>query len=1113
MKSASLALKNELDSGYVLRALPRLTAEWNLNQYYPVVTDNEPSEDTDGYDIEMFPIGSITEPNRPTKGINKARVGEGKVYGGYSNPPGARFYIGSFDDKYKYWTSPYPSDAVTGELNDCAPFIVYGTRDEITQAITYQTVQANKIVVTFENSWATPAQFAVEVFSGGSWDVVFTEVEITDTSWERSGQLVLNWGVPADADPDNPPASTWGQDNVTTDTDLKPLSGLLVSVTALKGGVQIDGTTTQYSPDGSATLIDTTGKNSHCNVIELSARRVSDLTADLVSVSDSFDTGEASVLYPVGTITSNTGSLSLWNGDNTYSADNSNSPYHGLLEPNVKMNLEYVYTLPDDSTESVQQFEMYSGEWKGQKGDTVEIELTDFSKFFQQTIPLPVMWENLTVPEIIFRLCDSIGFTNYYADYHDSLTQFSIPVFWTDGEKNIWEVFDGLAKASQTVIYFDEFGVLRIKTREAAFDDVSLPVMSLVGSKNEAPTYTGDALPNIVSLDQTTAYEANTVDVSYSTTRWSDYQNGIPALQTVWQPDGTVTLRATKLARSATATDTMLYIDPNDAKYWTYTGYTNIDGEIIQYDSLEYAYYTYPGGVATRNIAMLTSQDDKTKYDKMTPDGLQYRNSHTGGLHVAKRGAWNSTPRAHVVGPSITYNTVLMWNEGAARYTGTAAAGWVTPLPANSKIQLNTFPASSWHDILKCSTPTPGGVAYYNFGTKVTFIQTAGYGIQVAGMTLNNRNNTKEDGYYVELMPTNNIEALGLRPARNEVVVYSRVNGVWYFISGAGGQMLVAEGLDYEIDVQIIDHGSGNHEIKVWVNGAYVTTGNASGAASNPMGGEFGMHARGATVAQFEYLYAIKNPEPDYVNDFSFLDRKTGGFVGDVWERHWVYRWDENTSPTRTNSTKVNTGLNEKFFDDFGSIVHEIREYDVKFSPSPVLHSRLYMTNDFSAVVLDYTGSTAGASFVVANVSRRNAVLAGDDVVPFGSSNTVEQIFNIQGRALVIDEAKKVTVKNDLQIRSRGPIDVELASEWIQSEGMATALANWILKNMAYGNEELSVEIFGNPLIEVTDVVDIYYKAKNLVGHRYFVTGISTSFENGIKTSLTLRRVNPAATF
>jgi len=282
----------------------------------------------------------------------------------------------------------------------------------------------------------------------------------------------------------------------------------------------------------------------------------------------------------------------------------------------------------------------------------------------------------------------------------------------------------------------------------------------------------------------------------------------------------------------------------------------------------------------------------------------------------------------------------------------------------------------------------------------------------------------------------------------------------------------------------------------------------------NTANGNFGIYVRGATVTKYEYLYGLKDVEPDYFNDFSFLDKKSGGFIGDAWERHWVYRWDTAISQMRTTTSQITASLNTKFFDDFGPIVHEIREFDVKFTPNPVLHSRLYMTNDFNAALLDYTGTSSGAKFAIANVSRINAILNGEDTLTFpGSDSAINQVLTVFGRALVIDEAKKITRKHDLQVKSRGPIEVDLASTWIQSEAMATALADWILKNMAYGNEELQVEVFGNPLIEITDVVDVWYAAKNLTGHRYFVTAVSTSFDNGIQTTLTLRRVNPAATF
>src|SRR5690348_2848508 len=108
MKAVASAVKNAIRSEHDVVAIPRLTVEWNFNRYVPTINvDNTPAEQTDGFDIEAFPIESIILPNRPGAGILKARVGEARVADPYSKFTGQtraiRSYLGSVDDTYKYW--------------------------------------------------------------------------------------------------------------------------------------------------------------------------------------------------------------------------------------------------------------------------------------------------------------------------------------------------------------------------------------------------------------------------------------------------------------------------------------------------------------------------------------------------------------------------------------------------------------------------------------------------------------------------------------------------------------------------------------------------------------------------------------------------------------------------------------------------------------------------------------------------------------------------------------------------------------------------------------------------------------------------------------------------
>src|SRR3954471_15143993 len=106
MKTVDVELSNALRRDYNLNAQPRLTIEWNFNRYVSVSADNEPPEDTDGIDVDIFPIESIYAANRPTRGIVKARINQGNLSGHDASPGNARYYTGAADDQYKYWCSP-----------------------------------------------------------------------------------------------------------------------------------------------------------------------------------------------------------------------------------------------------------------------------------------------------------------------------------------------------------------------------------------------------------------------------------------------------------------------------------------------------------------------------------------------------------------------------------------------------------------------------------------------------------------------------------------------------------------------------------------------------------------------------------------------------------------------------------------------------------------------------------------------------------------------------------------------------------------------------------------------------------------------------------------------
>lgn len=90
---------------------------------------------------------------------------------------------------------------------------------------------------------------------------------------------------------------------------------------------------------------------------------------------------------------------------------------------------------------------------------------------------------------------------------------------------------------------------------------------------------------------------------------------------------------------------------------------------------------------------------------------------------------------------------------------------------------------------------------------------------------------------------------------------------------------------------------------------------------------------------------------------------------------------------------------------------------------------------------------------------------------------------------------------------------VQVDSSWIQSKEAANRLASVI----SFGNDgfsrDTSLQVFGNPLIQVGDIVDLTYTLAGILNKKYLVHEVSHTFQNGLKTTLTLNQLNNGTTY
>lgn len=1037
-------------------------AEWNLNRYYRTSVDNTPSEDTDGYDIELFPIESITKNNRPTSGICKAVVGQALVASNYHDVvPSARFYTADVDDEYKYWQSPLSSDPSTFVMTNCAPQVVYVAEDDVDGEPVPIQVLANKINFTVENTFATATDYDVQVkyTTNGAWTTVASDIAVP-----LNGKVEL-W---------------YNGTNWTTTPDYD--NTVMVSAVRL--------------------VVNTMDKEAYFNLIELGFRLEADVSSDVVTWSDSNSMGEVDFITPLGNISTNTANISLFNEHRLYTNSNASSPYYNLLDKGVKFTCWVVY-----NNERIQEFEMFSDEWD-EAVDSTNVSLTDGAKYFMETKPRPVLYEKIPVQEAIWRICDIIGFNNYEVTALDESPHAIIDIFWTDGEKTAWEIFAELSRATQTAIYFDSYGTLQVKTREAAWNPADGAVYDFI--RDSVP---GGQPSNIASLDSQTQYEANKVTVNYKPTGFSEQRDNIVPFEVVWEAEGDVVLRATPLVRPLMKTDMVMYLYHKGGRTWPWKGMCQIEGEWIAYEGKQYIYYDASN---VRRSAWVTSHEQQKRLDASTGEFYRHLNNYTGALKITERGLYNTDPLDHLIGLQPRWSWGRQRNYGATVTTSTG----VKLNQGSSTVSISTMPRLTPKDYtyLYHGLTTDAGYKYIGVRMK---IDKSAHKDKTAGIFFNS-DGSLGTGYFLEVMATSRMSGR-VRKDRNEIVLYSMLANGSKQISGGeevrmkdrsknhkkGAVTVKDKGVRFAVPANkwitfdlILNTSGATHTIEVWADGRYIMTGTFTGSWRHAATGRLGMFARGGTSATFEYIYGIQNVLATNTTIEPYFDRIDNGWVSDQWMKDWTYETRTVRRKIRRKWTKIKQKYNQRFFDEFGPIVHEIREFDVKFkSETPVLQSKLYYSNTSEAVVTEYVGDVSGARFVMANFARGDAIINGDDSK---TGATVNQKLFVYGRPVIQKDAQKVEKTDEWALRRRGPIEVEYESNWIQNEAEAERFADWLTTHWTRADTTLEMEVFGNPLIELGDVVHVNYEH---IDDDFYVVGVNNSFDAGLTTNLTLRRV------
>ena len=384
----------------------------------------------------------------------------------------------------------------------------------------------------------------------------------------------------------------------------------------------------------------------------------------------------------------------------------------------------------------------------------------------------------------------------------------------------------------------------------------------------------------------------------------------------------------------------------------------------------------------------------------------------------------------------------------------------------------------------------------YSFGAGILFASTL-TNLRSGGGIGFFTNSTGTNGYYIELQ-TDQSQS---NDKDKSLKIYKIVNTKRIYLQDSqdkdSGRLLggVLTSTLYKLDIDVtVDTSAGVVAIDVYVNNFKVSAVDIS--TPNTTDPKKKIISPTANMALFSKLHTT-------AFDYVYANPVSATQITDTSSRK-IYEGQYSSSTIDfTFGEKVAQNFNSpdnkvSFIEEFGKTVREIRHVKANFSQSAAIP--LYAStgiNKFATILGSKFSNHTAEIFVINNASS---------FIPLSVGN--EQQFFVLGNY----------VDNGSQHEYTEPVDqstplepATFQSMWIQSESDAKALYGWIKNQWSKQQQSVNMEIFGNPAIEVGDIITINYPKNDLDGTKKFlVTNVNTSFDEGVSTNITARSIYSA---
>ncbi len=382
---------------------------------------------------------------------------------------------------------------------------------------------------------------------------------------------------------------------------------------------------------------------------------------------------------------------------------------------------------------------------------------------------------------------------------------------------------------------------------------------------------------------------------------------------------------------------------------------------------------------------------------------------------------------------------------------------------------------------------------HYSFGTSLFMENNELYPNQSAGLGFF-VNNYGKSGYFILVETTASSASQDRKSVR---IVKSTPDG---FIDLNTSQRSASNTFDgvfggkaYFIDVKVKVYGQSTY-IRAYINGFKITavdTNNFSNTKKPNFIVPSSQKIALATIKGkviFDYVYGSNITEDDYNSADYNINLYQGQFSND-------------TLATAYGNLFYNSNYNEDVaskkkvvIEEFGSVAREIIHVKPKFKSRPSFPIKWSTgSNKYAKIVGEKLSSFGGEAFVLNNTST---------TIPL--SDGAGASFYVFGNDIAPSGTLEYSTDEDSSYNYKEPLVFQ--SSWLQNESDVKSLAEWIKSKVVNRGRIVSMKIFGNPILNIGDIVTIKYTYQGFTGtEKLIITSIMHSYNQGLETEITCR--------